>query len=114
MIRTQTRRWRPSPCNVNGFFSIASWMNRGTSLSGNWLGPYTLLHRGIVIGNPYALQYTSHSNSADALEALYLLIETIGPSQRAHGLVGAKSAFSSQPDVLISITASPYTSSVLM
>jgi hypothetical protein len=37
--------------------ALAKRMNLGMSFSGNWFGPYTLLPRVLMTGNPYERPY---------------------------------------------------------
>jgi len=46
---------------------LAKRTNLGMSFFGNWFGPYTLLLRVVMIGNPYEWPYAITSISALAL-----------------------------------------------
>jgi hypothetical protein len=48
---------------------LAKRMNLGMSFSGNWFGPYTLLPRVVMTGNPYERPYAITGISAPALVA---------------------------------------------
>jgi hypothetical protein len=48
---------------------LAKRMNLGMSFSGNWFGPYSLLPRVVMTGNPYERPYAITSISAPALVA---------------------------------------------
>jgi len=48
---------------------LAKRMNVGMSFSGNWFGPYTLLPRLVMTGNPYEWPYAITGISAPALVA---------------------------------------------
>jgi hypothetical protein len=48
---------------------LAKRMNLGMSFSGNWFGPYTLLPRVVMTGNPYERPYAITNISAPALVA---------------------------------------------
>lgn len=72
------------PCIGSSRPKLASRVNFGTSFSGNWCGPYTLLPRVTIIGMLKEFMYALHIISAPAFAAEY-------------GLVGSKLLCSPRP-----------------